>query len=365
VLKQSKAWAMIAGKPRFVRYAVCGLVLSLLGPGAASGRERAHAKPASSAATKITFVTDFGVWGGNAGPLYAGIKEGIFEKYGIDLNVVPGVGSTDTAQKIAAGTAQFGLVDGVAGVLAQTKGADIKFIGSYLESHVGGLCYVQGRHPINSYKDMEGIHIGATAADAYMVFLPYLMKLNGATPNYHYDVMAIANTGPALLSGTIDATSCGVITLPSRLAAGEKVGEKVGFFPYGKHGLNALGLMLTTSSDLATKNPGLVQRFLRAYAESLQWSRAHPQQMVNDFPSEQTAQDPSVVLSSWQLTAPFQLSSPRGQLLSMLAQKAKSTVGLTLGAYNLGFTKKKVYALYQEIFDYKFLKKLPAALRKP
>ena len=362
--KQSRVWAVIASKPRLIRYGVCGLALSLLVPLGASAQATKHGRQASSAATKVTFVTDFGLWGGNAGPVYAGIKEGFFKKRGIDVNVVPGVGSTDTAQKIAAGTAQFGLVDGVAGVLAQTKGAGIEFIGAYLQSHVGGLCYVQGRHPINSYKDIENIHIGATAADAYMVFLPYLMKLNGATPNYHYDVMAIANTGPALLGGSIDATSCGVITLPSRIAAGDKVGEKIGFFPYGKHGLNALGLMLTTSSDLATKKPGLVQGFLAAYAEALQWSRAHPQQMVNDFPAEQTAQDPSVVMSSWQLTEPFQVANPGGQLLSMLSQRAKSTVGLTLGAYNLGYAKDKVYSVYRQVFDYKFLKKLPAALRK-
>ena len=339
-------------------YAACGLLICLVLPLAASAHTSA---PAARAADDVTFLTDFGLWGGNAGPLYVGIKRGIFQKYGINLNIVSGVGSTDTAQKIAAGTAQFGLVDGVAGVLAKTNGADIQFVGSYLQSHVGGLCYVRSHHPIASYKDIEDTHIGATAADAYMVFLPYLMKSNNAAANYHYDVMAIANTGPALLTGKIDSTSCGVITLPSRVAAAQQIGEQIGFFAYGKHGLNALGLMLTTSTSLVSSNPALVQRFEKAFATALQYSRAHPAEVAQDFPAEQTAQTADTVASSWQLTAPFQIVNKKSLLLSMPTQKMRSTVGLTVGAYALKVPRKSLYSM----FNYRFVKKLPSSLRKP
>ena len=342
----------------WAHYAACGLLICLVLPMASSAQT---AKPAARASDDVTFLTDFGLYGGNAGPLYVGIKQGIFQKYGINLNVVAGVGSTDTAQKIAVGTAQFGYVDGVAGVLAKSAGADIQFVGSYLQSHVGGLCYVQSNHPISSYKDIENIHIGATASDAYMVFLPYLMKTQHANPNYHYDVMGIANTGPALLDGKIDATSCGAITLPSRIAAGQSIGKQVGFFSYGKHGLNALGLMLTTSTSLVSSNPGLVQRFVKAYATALKRSRAHPSEVAQDFPTEQTAQTADTVTSSWQLTAPFQLVNKKSQLLSMPALKMRSTVGLTIGAYGLKVTRQSLYSM----FNYSFVKKLPTALRTP
>lgn|GEM_PF-6999892 len=341
-----------------VRYALAGLLVALLIPVAAGAKTTTNS---ARAADSVTFLTDFGLYGGNAGPLYVGIQRGIFQKYGINLNVVSGVGSTDTAQKIGAGTAQFGYVDGVAGVLAKSNGANIEYIGAYLQSHVGGLCYVKSRHPIASYKDAEGIHIGATAGDAYMVFLPYLMKTNHADPNYHYDTLAAANLGSALLGGQVDAISCGAITLPSRIAAAQAVGEQVGFFPYGKHGLNALGLMLAVNGDLASSNPGLVLRFEKAYAASLQWSRAHPQEVAQDFPTAQTAQSPDTVEMSWQLTEPFQLAKKKSLLLSMPTQKMKSTVGLTIGGYKLNQTRKSLYAM----FNYSFVKKLPASLRKP
>ncbi len=323
----------------------------------------AAAKPAASGpAAEVRYVTDFGIWGGNTAPLYAGIKQGFFKEQNINLTVLPGVGSTDTAGKIATGAADFGSVDTIALAVTIGQGAPLKMVAAQFQKHVGGLCYIQGRKEIKSYKDLQGAKVGAAAGDAYMVFLPQLMRNAGLPADAYQTVtMAAANTGPAMIKGDIDSTPCGAITLPGRIDSGKQAGVNVGFFSFGESGFDALGLTLVTHNDTVKNKPDLVQRFVDAYAKSLKYAREQPDAAVSAMVEANKEKTKETELASWNLALPFQYDpSVAGKVgrLYIPPDRLKASVELANQAYNQNVKPEDVYTNA-------FVEKIPEALRQP
>src|SRR5918993_4275257 len=61
--------------------------------------------------------------------LYLAKKRGYYKDEGMELKIVRGFGSADTAQKIELKQAEFGISDTPTVLIARSKGADVKIIG--------------------------------------------------------------------------------------------------------------------------------------------------------------------------------------------------------------------------------------------
>ncbi len=107
------------------------------------------------ASAEDTFKVAIGqieIWSGDAPVL--GQKAGIFKKYGINLENFGTAGAGETLQAIIAGSADFGINVGAAGVMrAFAKGAPVRVIGANFTGAGDVYWYVRADSPIKSLKD--------------------------------------------------------------------------------------------------------------------------------------------------------------------------------------------------------------------
>ncbi len=287
---------------------------------------------------------------------YAGVAEGFFKTSNINATILPGAGSADGAVKIASGAADFGFIDATAALVAMSKGADIKFVAMSYYDNPGGLIYVDGQTTINSFKDVEGLRVGAAAGDAYMVALPGLMKNAGADfSKVKVITMAPANTTPALLTKQIDATPVGLMAYAGRQATADAQHLKLDHFLFAKHGFQALGFMIVASGKTVTNNPDLVQRFVSAYAKSVIWSIANADKAVGDFVNANPDKVQAVELKNFQNAIPLE-KGPKGYFV-IDAARLQQTVDFTNQAYSVTVKADDTYSA-------KFTDKLPSNLKQ-
>jgi NitT/TauT family transport system substrate-binding protein len=325
-------------------------------PSAAVATSAATATPKPPTA-KISFIEDFppfGYWV----PWLAGKEQGFFKDEAIDIDVVPGQSSGDATSKVGAGTAQFGLADATTAIVAIANGTPITLIAAHWQQHVGGLCTMADKKHLTSVKDVVGLKIGASPGSAYILMLPFLMKQAGVDPKFDVINMNAQAQTAALLSGQIDAIPCGSSTVGSRMLSVKAQGRTMEFFSYADHGVTALGHAIIVNNDVLKNDPGLVQRFMNAYAKSVVWSKLNVDKAVASYTSLHPEQDAAGERANYEATLRFEVDprSTSGQFF-MDPARIKQAVDLAKDAYDKTVDPSKVYTN-------QFVERLPDALRK-
>jgi len=300
------------------------------------------AAPTQAPPDKVTVLTDFLLFGWHS-PLFAGKAEKFYSDQRIDLTIQAGAGSADGATKVAAGAAQFGQLDATSALVAIGKGADLKIVGVYFKKYPGGMCYIQERKPLKTWKDFEGLKVGAANGDAYMVALPALMKAGGADPAKVQTVtMDGAATSAALVAGQVEGTPCGLPTFSSRAAAAAKEKLTANFFSFGDNGSDALGFVLVTSGKTAQQQPDLVQRFVNAWAKSAVWSLANGDKAVGHFLAANADKNKDIETQSFKDVIPL-LKGGATQYFVLDAPQVTKTVAFVNDAYKVTLKPADVY----------------------
>src|SRR3989442_5244662 len=195
-------------------------------------------------------------------PIYLGAKKGIFNKYGLTLEVIATRNETMNMQALMSNSVQF--------LTSSTTG--LFYLGKQAADAVG-LCSWNNSSPyslgsrlkIKDLKELRGKRIASSGAggraDAFIRFMLAKVGLDART-----DAQIIPLSGgsavrlAAVVSGNIDATL--ISTLQGRYA--EKLGLTVITVPLEY----MWGINLTRKSFLE-KNRGAVKAYLRGLAESL------------------------------------------------------------------------------------------------
>lgn len=301
---------------------------------------------------KVTFITDFLLFGWHT-PFFAAKAEGFFAEQNLDVTIQAGKGSVDTGTALGTGAAQIGLIDISTAVLGMSKGADIKLVGVYAQSHPGGLLYIKERTTIRTWKDVEGKKIGGATGDAYLVALPGLMKQNAADPNrYALVTMDAAATTGALIAGQVDAIPGSPMTAPSREDAAAKEKLTLARFSFADNGYKAVGFAVAANGKLLKENPGLVQRFVSAWAKATVWSIANPDKAVADFLAANPDKNKDQETRSFNASVP--LIKGTGTLFRFDPDRVKVNVDFVNEQYG---AKVKV----DDVYTNDLVQKLPAA----
>lgn len=138
--------------------------------------------PACFALDKINFQLDW-LPGGDKAPVYVGVARGFFAEEGLDVSIAQGRGSTDAISKIATGSADVGLSDLVALLVAKAgQSVPVKAIYSQF-SKAPYAFFVLESSGINSVADVAGKKIATSAFTSANVFLPLLLEVNGVAEN--------------------------------------------------------------------------------------------------------------------------------------------------------------------------------------
>lgn len=225
-------------------------------------------------------------------PLYLAKKRGYYAAEGIDLNIVRGQGSGDTAVKIDLKQAQFGIADSPTVITAISKGADLLIVGMIFDKAANNAFFAKDAN-IKSPKDLVGKTVAIASGDSHRVLWPAFAKANGVDP----DKITLVTVKPEAKPTMVGAKRADVsFDLYTGFPLYEKVLEKgnVGNLLWADWGLDLYGLSYIVHRDLAKTNPDLIRRFLRATYKGWRDMEQRPQEGIDALVSEVAGLDRDV-----------------------------------------------------------------------
>jgi len=232
----------------------------------------ALARPAA-AQDKVLLQLDWIPTGEHAA-YFAGAARGFWKEQGIDLSLTRGYGSGDTINKVAAGTAPFGVAD-LGGVLAARarQGVPVKSI-SDIYAHSPHSLFVLRSSGITSFRGLEGKRISITPGNSHRLYFPEVARRSGTDPEKIIWVNTDASAMAALLiSKRVDAAPFYSIHHYYTNKAAVAAGEEIIVLPFVETGFAIYAATIISTDDIIQKNPDLVRRFLAGLQKSLVWAR--------------------------------------------------------------------------------------------
>lgn len=212
-------------------------------------------------------------------PIYLAMKKGYYKDEGLDLTVLRGAGSADSAKKIDLKQAEVGISDAPTVITAISKGANLRMVAVVYDKAGNNAFFKKGAN-IRSPKDLVGKKVAVPPADSHRVLWPAFAALNKLDPA----AVTLVNVKPEgkqaiVASGDVDAA----FDLYTSYAIWEKVLGKgnVGHLLWADYGLPIYGHTYFVNTELEQKNPKLIQRFLRATHKGWRDAHANPAEAID------------------------------------------------------------------------------------
>jgi NitT/TauT family transport system substrate-binding protein len=246
---------------------------------AALGASIALAAPSALAATAVTFQLNWVAGGPNAG-FSAAVAEGFYKDAGLDVTLVQGNGSGNTAQLVASGRAKIGYADAVAVMQLIAKGAPMKVISTIYQSNPNEVSALK-KTGIKSIKDLAGKKVGVPSGSSQTTMLPLFLKANNLKET-DLTLMNMPPTAmvPALLQGQVDAILGSMDAYQIQL---EAQGAKLDNFRFADYGVPTVSTSIFANDDYIKANPEVVKKFIAASLKGWSFAIDHPAKTVKDI----------------------------------------------------------------------------------
>jgi NitT/TauT family transport system substrate-binding protein len=229
-------------------------------------------------------------------PIYLALKRGYYKEEGIELTVLRGSGSADSAKKIDLGQSEIGISDAPTVMTAIGKGANLKMV-AVVYDKAGNNVFFRKSANIKSPKDLVGKKIAVPPADSHRVLWPAFAALHGIDPAS----VTLVNVKPEgkqaiVAAGEVDAA----FDLYTSYAIWEKVLGKgeVGHLLWADFGLPIYGHTYFVNNDLIQKNPKLIERFLRATHKGWRDAKADPAASIDAMVEQVAGLDRNTLLAT-------------------------------------------------------------------
>ncbi len=212
-------------------------------------------------------------------PIYLALKMGYYKQEGIDLTVLRGSGSADSAKKVDLGQADVGISDAPTVLTAIGKGANLKMV-AVVYDKAGNNVFFRKSANIKTPKDLVGKKIAVPPADSHRVLWPAFAALHGIDPNS----VTLVNVKPEGKQAIVAANEVdGSFDLYTSYAIWEKVLGKgqVGHLLWADFGLPIYGHTYFVNNETIKKNPKLIERFLRATHKGWKDAKADPKASID------------------------------------------------------------------------------------
>ena len=206
-------------------------------------------------------------YGSHAGFAH-GFTSGIYEKYGIDLDIRSGNGSSSAHRLVANGDSDFSYGSCGAMVDLASKGAPVKSIG-VIDAMGTEAILVRPDAGVSSIQDLKGKEILTTANAGVNTFFPIVLANAGLSES---DINITVVPDGALVSSYLEGSGGSVGILgglddkPAEIKANG--GDQPVAFPYSDFGVNQVGYCIAAHTDTIKNNPDLVKRIVQATMEA-------------------------------------------------------------------------------------------------
>ncbi len=236
------------------------------------------------AAEKIKFFLDWVPYGKHAS-FYAGVKYGIYKKYGLDVTIQPGKGSGLSVKTIGAKGADYGHADMGTLILGRSNNSDlkVKVIAMIHHDNLFNIVFLK-KSGIKTPKDLEGRKIGSAAMNSSKIVFPALAPFTGMDPSKVIWVdMEASSQEPSLFAGKVDAIPSYRTRNPSVDKAAKKLGLEIGRFNYSDLGVDIYSNGIIGHEDVLREKPNRTRRFVVASLEAFKWAVENPDKAVGAF----------------------------------------------------------------------------------
>lgn len=236
---------------------------------------------AGAANTPVTFQLNWMAGGANAG-FAAALAEGYYKDAGLDVTLVQGNGSGNTAQMVAAGRAQLAYADAVAVSQLIAKGAPMKVVSTVYQSNPNAVMSLKKAN-IKSVKDLAGKKVGVPSGSSQTTMLPLLLKSNNLKESdINMIDMPVASMVPALLQGQVDAV---LGSIDAYQIQAEAQGAQLDVYRFADHGVPTVSTSIFASNAYLKENPEVVKKFIAASLKGWSFALDNPEKAVKDLKS--------------------------------------------------------------------------------
>ncbi|GIK86547.1 MAG: nitrate ABC transporter substrate-binding protein [Betaproteobacteria bacterium] len=231
---------------------------------------------AAAAQTKLTFQLNWTAGGPNAG-FAAAVGEGYYKDAGLDVTIVQGNGSGNTAQLVASGRAQLAYADAVTVSQLIAKGAPMKVVSTIYQSNPNQVSALKKAN-IRSPKDLAGKKVGVPAGSSQTTMLPLFFKANGLKESD----MTLMNMPPAamvpsLLQGQVDAILGSMDAYQIQL---EAQGAQTDNYRFADYGVPTVSTSIFASETFIKENPDVLRRFIAASLKGWSFALDNPAKTI-------------------------------------------------------------------------------------
>jgi NitT/TauT family transport system substrate-binding protein len=255
----------------------------------------AFTAPAAVAADKIQLQLNWFHLADHS-PIYLALKRGYYKEEGLDLTVLRGSGSADSAKKIDLGQSDVGISDAPTILTAISKGANLRMV-AVVYDKAGNNIFFRKSAAIKSPKDLAGKKIAVPPADSHRVLWPAFAAINGVDPQS----VTLVNVKPEGKQAIVAANEVdGAFDLYTSYAIWEKVLGKgeVGHLLWADFGLPIYGHTYFVNNETIRKQPKLIERFLRATHKGWRDAKADPAASIDAMVEQVPGLDRTTLLAT-------------------------------------------------------------------
>lgn len=255
-------------------------------------------------------------------PDYAGIfyaqELGLFEKAGVNVEIVTGKGSILSAAAVAEGKYPLAFCSGGATVLSFNTRTNLVSL-AVLYPRVSTVAFGLASAEIKSIYDLRGKRVGIYPGSINNNEWAAFLLANGLKSNEFATVVEVAGPDlPLLKSRRVDALLNYAAMSPTLLELDgtlpEVEGKRIFAFPLADHGVKGYGLNLVTSREALRLERAVLLRVVAAICEGYRGGCAEPEAAVRAFCRRFPDKDPDYVKGGWaKVCAMIQTQARLGQ----------------------------------------------------
>jgi NitT/TauT family transport system substrate-binding protein len=228
------------------------------------------------AQTPVTFQLNWTAGGPSAG-FAAAVGEGYYKAAGLDVTIVQGNGSGNTAQLVAGGRAQLAYADAVAVSQLIAKGAPMKVVSTIYQSNPNEVSALK-KTGIKSLKDLAGKKVAIPSGSSQATMLPLLLKANNLKEaDLTLMNMPPASMVPALLQGQVDAVLGSIDSYQIQL---EAQNAELDNFTFADHGVPTVSTSIFAADSFIKDNPDVLRKFIAASLKGWGFALDNPEKTV-------------------------------------------------------------------------------------
>jgi NitT/TauT family transport system substrate-binding protein len=234
---------------------------------------------AAAANTPVTFQLNWMAGGANAG-FASALAQGYYKDAGMDVTIVQGNGSGNTAQLVASGRAYLAYADAVAVSQLIAKGAPMKIVSTVYQSNPNAVMALK-KTGIKAPKELAGKKVGVPSGSSQTTMLPLFLRSNNLKESDITMIdMPVASLVPALLQGQVDAV---LGSIDAYQIQAESQGAQLDVYRFADYGVPTVSTSIFASNQWIKDNPDLLKKFIAASLKGWGFAIDNPAQSVKDL----------------------------------------------------------------------------------